>query len=429
MQLFNDTLPALLSWADGVHGWHFLSSPVGAQAISPAFTDATPENYDFYVWWEPSDLWVNYKNSSVPPTWSTANVLGATTGNGNFIPGKGYLAAYASTSTKSFAGTLNVSNIAVSDLTNTGSAAYKGWNLLGNPFPCPLTWNAAGNTWDLSNIDASCQIWKESIASYVVVEAENIIPENNGFMVHVTAEGSGSLTIPASSRDFDAAAWYKSASAEENRIKLMAVDVAGQTAQETIIAFNPDATEDFDPLYDSHFLAGHAPMFFSVSKEKSYALDCLPQLNNNLVIPLSFIKNSSNDFTIELMKSIPGKSVYLTDLKLNKSQNLTNEPVYAFSSSSIDSPERFQISFIIDGTAEETKPVPSVYSWENSIYVRNQGISELQVYNLTGQTVFAERIVQQGLYRAVHNLREGFYIVRLTGEEGVVTRKIYINSL
>lgn len=421
--------PAPASWSDGSHGWHFLSAPVTAQSVAPEFWEQTATAYDFYAWWEPTNEWVNYKNDHTPPVWFTANVLGGTTATGYFIPGKGYLAAFETTKTRSFTGTLNAADIPISGLTNTGSATYKGFNLLGNPFPCPIDWNAAVNTWGLSNIDASCQIWNESSASYTVISSGGLIPESNGFMVHVTNTGSGSLTIPASAmRINQAAPWYKSAGTEENRIVLKAIDAAGQTAQETIISFDLAATDDFDPLYDSYFLAGYAPMFYSVSRNKDYALKCLPELNSSLVVPLSFIKNNSSEFGIELITNIPGTNVYLTDLKLNKTQNLANDPVYLFSSAAGDAAERFQLSFVLNGTGKEKKLISEIYAWENSVYVRNQGTSELQIYNLKGQTVFSERISQQGLCRSVLNVPSGYYIARLTGDAGVTVKKIHINN-
>ena len=420
--------PAPASWSDGTHGWHFLSAPVTAQSVAPEFWEQAATAYDFYAWWEPTNEWVNYKNDHTPPTWFTANVLGGTSATGYFIPGKGYLAAFETTKTRSFTGTLNASDIPVSGLTNTGTATYKGWNLLGNPFPCPIAWNNAGGGWALSNIDAACQIWNEAIASYTVIGAGSLIPSTNGFMVHVTNTGSGSLTIPSSAMRLSSSPWYKSGETEDNRIVLKAVDPAGQTAQETIIAFDPAATEDFDPFYDSYFLAGYAPMFYSVNRNKDYALNCLPELNSSLLIPLSFHKNNSSDFGIELIRNIPGTNVYLTDFKLNKTQNLTSDPVYTFSSSVEDAPERFQLSFVLNGTGEEKKPASGIYAWENSVYVRNQGTSELQIYNLTGQTVFSEEITQQGLCRVVLNVPRGYYIARLTGDAGVTVKKIYINN-
>ncbi len=51
---------------------------------------------------------------------------------------------YAAGGTKTFAGALNTANVSV-DLTNTaaGDADLQGFNLIGNPFPSALTWNAS----------------------------------------------------------------------------------------------------------------------------------------------------------------------------------------------------------------------------------------------------------------------------------------------
>ena len=81
------------AWTSVPHGWHFLSSPVAAQAISPDFTNAAATNYDFYAWREPDNTWINFKNTSTSPTWNETN------GNTSFAPGKGYLVAYASSGT------------------------------------------------------------------------------------------------------------------------------------------------------------------------------------------------------------------------------------------------------------------------------------------------------------------------------------------
>ncbi|MEI7898460.1 MAG: hypothetical protein WCJ26_15585, partial [bacterium] len=59
-------------WTNWIDGWHFLSSPVGSQAVS-AFTTDPITDYDFYCWQESTNTWVNYKNESVAPTWTTAN--------------------------------------------------------------------------------------------------------------------------------------------------------------------------------------------------------------------------------------------------------------------------------------------------------------------------------------------------------------------
>lgn len=420
-------IAAPASWSDISHGWHLLSSPVASQSIDPGFINATPENYDFYAWWEPTNQWVNYKNTTTAPVWNTANVLNGTGGEGAFIPGKGYLVAYAASGTKTFTGTLNISDIPVSGLSYTSSSSYKGFNLLGNPFSCPIAWNATGNTWNLSNIDANCQIWVESGGSYTIKTPDQLIPVANGFMVHVSSAGTGSLTIPASSRRLSASSWVKSENRVENKIVLKAVDLAGQTFQETVIAFDPNATEGFDPLYDSYFLAGYAPKFFSVSDKVHYALNGLPSMMEHPVIPLHFIKNMGSEFYIELVSSIPGKEIWLTDLKTNQIQNLNLNPIYPFTSSPEDFEERFQLSFNPTGMEQWESPEAAIYCFGNQLQITGKEPSMLDIFNISGQRVHSEEIDLSFGYTRKLNFPKGYYLVRLTGKNSVVTRKVWID--
>ncbi|MCX6268947.1 MAG: hypothetical protein NTW16_16600 [Bacteroidetes bacterium] len=117
--------------------WHFLSSPVAAQAISPDFVQDPPTDYDFFTWHETGDTWVNFKNTTIAPTWETANY------DNNFAAGKGYLVEYTGTDLiKQFSGNLNSGGIGFT-LSNQGTGAYARYNLAGNPYPSAIDWKAA----------------------------------------------------------------------------------------------------------------------------------------------------------------------------------------------------------------------------------------------------------------------------------------------
>lgn len=81
-------------WTDCCHGWHFLSSPVAAQAIQPEFVSNTIPNagVDFYSWGENGNNWINAQTTS---GWNPSF------GN-NFTIGKGYVVAYQALVTKNF---------------------------------------------------------------------------------------------------------------------------------------------------------------------------------------------------------------------------------------------------------------------------------------------------------------------------------------
>ncbi|MEI7724795.1 MAG: T9SS type A sorting domain-containing protein [Bacteroidota bacterium] len=421
---------AISAWGDPSinHGWHFLSSPVDAQAISPGFTTVTANEYDFFAWWEPTNVWVNYKNTTIAPTWATGNVLGATSGAGNFIPGKGYLVEYLAASTKEFSGTLNNANITVSNLA-ISSGTNKGWHLLGNPFTSAITW-ATG--WSLNHINTTAKIWNESSASYHDVLTGEIIPALNGFMVQVVDGfgGTNSLTIPTSARTHNATGWYKST--DNPTIVLLAHDLTGQTAQESIIRFSNEATAGFDPAFDSHFLPGYAPLFYSVAGTDQLSTNALPQSGGNVQIPFSFVKNDGASFTIEAKKitDINGP-VILKDLKTNTTQDLTVKPVYSFTSSASDDPNRFLLTFSHVGIGENTNIQPiSVYTTGNSVYVSNKTGSTagtVYVYNMMGQLIMQQKLTSDLTAISV-KAGTGYYLVKVISGNQVFSGKVFINQ-
>jgi len=116
--------------------YHYISTPVSNQDISPEFVNTTSNplaaTVDFYKFDEPANLWRNIKDAS-----GNLNTNFET----QFVVNRGY--AYANSDaiyTKTFTGDLNYSNQAVS-LTRTGGTGSEGWNLVGNPFPATLAAN------------------------------------------------------------------------------------------------------------------------------------------------------------------------------------------------------------------------------------------------------------------------------------------------
>jgi hypothetical protein len=396
------------------HGWHLLSSPVAAQAISIFHTPGSGD--DFYKWDEPTTTWIN----------RTATGGGL---NGSFetdfVVGTGYLIANAATSTETFTGSLNIANVAVNNLSYTGSNTYTGWHLLGNPFSSAIKWNGVEFNWSLNNVDANCQIWNEASASYSVIAADGIIPATNGFMVHASVNNA-SLTIPASARIVSSANWYKQVE-QNNQIVLTVNDPEGQTAQPTIIRFDANASEGYDSQYDSYFLTGFAPVFYSQSQQENFALNTLPGITEGMSIPLGFVKNASNQFNIELTENISGQSIYLTDNKTNQTV-LLNDESYVFTAEDGDSADRFVIHFGVVGVGEKADD-SIIQAWyaNGQLYIKNTDqVGQMSIFDVHGRSLQSSVINTTGIYSQAMNLPAGIYMVRLQNSVSVNTVKIIV---
>jgi hypothetical protein len=421
----NDT-----DWADWTDGWHFISSPVAAQAISPNFTVDPESDYDFYAWHEPSNLWANFKNLIEPPTWSIANTInnGLSNSPSNFLAGKGYLVAYNFADVKVSSGILNVTDITVQDLTITGTTnANRSWHLLGNPFSCALTWDASSD-WNFTNIAGVAKIWNEALRAYsdLTSTPASIIPATNGFMVQVSS-GTGSLTMPATKRDHSSQAFYKNT--EFRRIMLIAAPLDKSSGQQSTVSFLPEATENFDLMYDSEFLPGHAPQFYSISGDLKLSTNTFPLLNEEMVIPFGFIKNAESDFSIELSETIEGHALYLSDLKTNTVHVFNNNPVYLFNSAEGDNPNRFLLHFGAVGIAEQPgSEATQIYVSGGYLYLLiPDGNALLQVFDIQGRLLQSKNISGEGLYSLPFKLPSGVYVVRLIAENTAKMAKLIVN--
>ncbi len=403
------------NWATASDGWHLLSSPVASQSISGDWTPAGAGNdYDLYAFDETklNEYWLNQKVGANNIT--------------TFETGKGYLVAYEQSATKAFTGNVNVADVTLSGLTNTVGSAFPGWHLVGNPFASAIDYDLG--TWTKTNIDAEIQVWNSAAASYqTATEVGGIVPSMNGFMAHTS--GTGVLTIPADSRTHNAANWYKS---DEEFILLKAKDIETGMSQSSIVRFNPMATDTYDADFDSYFLQGFAPAFYSANANEVYALNTLPEISNSLAIPFGFTKNGSTSFSIELAKSISGATIYLTDKKAGITTNLTEAGSYNFTASEGDDANRFTLHFGSVGIDDlNSSSDIDVYANSGIIYLSLQqnANATVKVYNLTGQLVLQSKT--NGKLLTTLNasaLNSGVYVVSVNSGDQVMSKKVVIRK-
>ena len=387
-------------------GWHLMGSPVATFNISgSSFVPGT--NDDLYGWSESTNTWLNYKAGN--PT--------------QIVPGTGYLIAYQTTGTKTFSGNLNVSDVSVTGLEHT-AAQGKGWHLLGNPFASALQWNKTGGSWALTNIAGTAKVWNSTSKAYNDVTADGIIPSAQGFFVQVNVSTTGSLTIPASARTHSSTAWYKSTTP---RILLSASPADGSSKQESQILINPEATASFDFYHDSRFLPGYAPQLYSLAGTEMLSTNALPQITNGTALPFGFVKNQHSSFVIRLEENSSGETVFLKDLKLNITHNLTQQPEYLFNAAEGDEPNRFLIVFGTVGIGENPTQQTSLQAsmHNGQLWVNNPSENSLlSIHDLSGRLLQQTRLQNSGLQQLGTNLKAGAYIIRLQGNSQTLSTKV-----
>lgn len=418
--IFQKYVPGWSNWPleqQPYQGWQLLSSMVENQAIQPDFVSDPPYgNEQLLKWDESQHKWINSVTGTQPPfEWNTDF-------EPSFVQGRGYLTARQNTTVHEFKGTLRVEDVHLTGLSHTGGheRPQAGWHLLGNPFASAISW-FDGN-WAREQLGAYAQRWDPQNASYkVIIEDNGIIDAAEGFMVYVKPEVNGSLTIPANARKQNISE-IKNNQANQ-RIVLTAEDTAGNTAQQTIIQVNPDASFNFEPAYDATFIQGFAPAFYSLSDDQMLlALNTIPYINPEQSIMLGFENNHPGQFNLVLQESIAGLKVLLNDQKLNLVHDFQKDTSYTFSAESDDDPFRFRLLFAEDETmvGENNTERLQVFVSGNTLFVINPHLEKvsIKIFDLSGNTVNHIKTAGEAFYSLALNLPAGIYVLHTSSSKG-----------
>lgn len=399
-------------------GWHMLSSPVSNQVFQPDFVSSPPAaTEDFYLWRESTNEWVNSKSGPVNGPWT----FNSTDFGTAFTAGRGYLAAYNTTGIKSFVGNGTVANVEF-PLSYTSEAGRKGWNLCGNPFGSALQWDI--ETWMPENslISGVAKILVSATGSYDDILAGELIPPLNGFFVHTN--GATNLLIPASARTHGGT-WYKSSN--NPQITLTAIDVQGQTSQKCRLVQNPNATTEFDRLYDGVFVKYYAPGFYASKNDLKLSTSSIPLISNETSVELGFEKNAGTEYKMVAngVKQF-AEQVFLFDRKENYRHNFSSDSVYAFTASDGDLKDRFLLYFGWVNTPENEIFMPEISVLNHSLIIHNAKPCLVQVFDLTGKSILTKEITAFGTSQLNLPQKQAYYMLRFVYAKGVIVKKVLV---
>ncbi|MCD4673373.1 MAG: hypothetical protein K8R77_11985, partial [Anaerolineaceae bacterium] len=217
-----------------------------------------------------------------------------------------------------FIGTLNTGSYgSANNLTRSGTPPPPedtlGWNLMGNPYPSSIDWNASPG-WTKTNVNATIYIeasgnWATWNGTAGTNGGTQYIAPGQGYFVEVTANQSlGTLICDNSVKIHNPTTFFKNT--VNNMVRFLA-EGNGKT-DETVILFDEDATEEFDGNYDAHkFFAYDVsyPQIYSIA-DKNIAINTLPETE---WVQLGFKAGISGEYTISATEINDISSVWLED--------------------------------------------------------------------------------------------------------------------
>ena len=304
----------------------------------------------------------------------------------------------------------------------------KGNNLVGNPYPCRLNGNI--NTWNRNNVSNSIQIFDPVANNYlswngVTGGFSGIIAENQGFFVKATGPAPA-LIIPAASQTVSTSTFK---SFVPNQLSLT---IKGNTySDDTRIYFNAEATEGLDNQFDVEKMFGpdESPQLFSITADNALSINCLPEVNENVVVLVGLKVGVNTSYTInatDVESFNAGTQIYLEDLKAGKMINLTEQSSYTFDATTSDNVNRFKVHFGKASTTPSSTAI-NAYAFENTVYVNNPSlvkINEVVIYNALGQVVTSFKPEISTLSKYNHKLASGSYIVKMLTDNNVFSNKV-----
>jgi len=322
----------------------------------------------------------------------------------------------------------------------------EGWNLLGNPFASGIDWNLLTKG---DGIDAALYYYDNTEmkyryylqysgddGTYTINDGQQYIPAMQGFMVHANISGTKTLTFTNAARTHTGQNVYYKATNTAPGSFVLTVSANGHE-DETFVHFTGGATTSFDGAYDAYKLKSYSetvPNLYTIATDGSeLAINGLPEVAESTVIPLAFSMGTDGVCVLSAnLESFSNAHIYLEDVKLNKVQNLSTNPVYTFTSSATDDPNRFKLSFGSVGIDDNPSASDmKVLASNGNIYLSLQqnSMAVVKVYNLTGQLVLQGNVSGKLLTTLNANgLSNGVYIANVVQHNRIVSYKLVISK-
>ncbi|MBI2269612.1 MAG: T9SS type A sorting domain-containing protein [Bacteroidetes bacterium] len=337
----NITMQRYLS---GSQGYRYIGSAVGG-----TLSDLTPElRFDGFPGSTQPTYWCNTYtyDESVAGAFSTG-WKNATNITNPLTAGKGFAVYVYSTNipvTLDIPGSPNKGNQTLPVTYNNSGNADDGWNLVSNPYPSTIDWDASG--WTRTNIQGNTYYaWNNITQNYASYPAggpginggTQYIASSQAFMVKTNAAGPAlNITENVKVNSEPSPSFWKLAPTPASYLSLKISGSSNSFVDETLIRFMESATVNKDADLDAFKIEStntNVPYISSKSSDSVVlSVNSLPELNQKMSIPL-FVKSAiGGSYTISVnnLMNIPADAcLILKDLATGNEADIRINP-YTF---------------------------------------------------------------------------------------------------
>jgi hypothetical protein len=326
---------------------------------------------------------------------------------------------------------------ALLDPFNGGTLIYRGWHMVSNPYPSPITFGTGNAALTGMGFDAQVQVWNSALNTWVPSVSNAILPVAQGFQIRNSGASPLSFTTtnamrtPTSATFFDTPWEQYLTTTLENATSNM----------QTVIFFHEDATDGYDGKLEANRLFGgtQVPVIYTLAANgmEHMAFNGYAPLYNETktVVMGVYDGNSPGSYSLRFqdLNTLINTTVVLEDTKLNTFTPVNEGYVYNFTTAAGDETNRFRVHFnMLDDTqiGTQTQTLFSVFPnpAEDMINIAfadaEQGYT-LQLRDLSGKTLLAGEVPAgtQNMKVSLSEFASGVYLLEVrsaSGERNVI---------
>ena len=418
--------------------YHYLSSPVDNAFISDWADDFTVTGQDGFlntgtaftnpwptVWYydesntnaNMSVGWTSYTSTSSP-----------------FSRMTGY-ACLAGGTTIDVTGTVNQTPTLTKGITKTTSSQplSDGWNLLGNPYPCTIDWDAVYGL-NSSNVSSFVYYWSASANNYATYNnlapgattngGSDKIPSSQAFFIRKTTTGNASFFLNSTVKATDYnPTFFKE---EENNLALIKLEVSKDGFSDELAIYQADWAENgIDENADILEMASpvqKVPSFFTILGLDKLSNNGFNQFKAGQIIPLGISNTQGiHKLKVNALENME-LPVYLEDRKFGTFTVLNPQKELDLAVAESDGLEgRFFLRLgqietnITSNTALQVAFLPSDENIRMEIVGNKSSQAELAVADANGRIwSHSTKAIQQGqITETLNELSQGIYVLNL----------------
>ena len=360
---------------DQAGGWYLIASPMAENLTASDVTGLLSNSFDLYIFNQSEELeWRNYETQNF-----TIDNKG------------GYLYANSGNPTLVFGGTL-ASNVTATELAYDNTAFMKGFNFIGNPYPC--------NTY----VDRSFYVLNTDGSDFTL--GSNPIPPCTAILVE--AQGTG-----------ESVSFSKTASKNEPNI---AISVAQANMRNNAIIDKAKVSFNENDRLTKYTLNEQHSRIYIPQNGQDFAV---AYENGQSEMPINFKATQNGTYTLKIeIENLELDYLHLIDNLTGNDIDLLVTPSYTFEAKTTDYTSRFKLmlSAIEDGDDEASF---AYYADGEIIINANEAhnAAHLQIVDMMGRVIVEDNATNRV---SASGLPTGVYVVRLINDYQTMTQKLVI---